>query len=122
MRDYYGTNRQNWDERTRIHARSKTYDLDAFRAGRKALRPIERAEVGEVAGKSLLHLQCHLGTDSLSWAQLGARVTGVDFSDEAIAVACGLRDDLGLDARFIRADIYDLPNVLKEQFDVVFTS
>lgn len=122
MHTYYTANQQNWNERTAIHARSQSYDLDGFRAGRNALRPIERNEVGEVAGMSLLHLQCHLGTDTLSWAQLGARVTGVDFSDAALEVACGLRDDLGLEARFMPANIYDLPERLNEQFDIVFTS
>jgi SAM-dependent methyltransferase len=122
MPDYYATNRQNWNEVTPIHAASRSYDLDGFRAGRNALRPIERAEVGDVAGKSLLHLQCHLGDDTLSWARLGARVTGVDFSDEALAVACGLRDELGIDARFIQANIYDLPKVLDEKFDIVFAT
>ncbi len=114
MQTYYETDQQNWNERTHIHARSMMYNLDAFRAGRNVLLPIERAEVGEVAGKSLLHLQCHLGTDTLSWARLGARVTGVDFSEEAIRVARGLNDDLGFDARFIQANIYDLPEVLDE--------
>jgi SAM-dependent methyltransferase len=122
MQTYYDTNRQNWNERAAIHARSRFYDLDGFRAGRNALLPIERAEVGDVAGKSLLHLQSHLGDDTLSWARLGARVTGVDFSEEAIATACGLRDELGLDARFLHANIYDLPDLLNEQFDIVFTS
>jgi len=122
MSTYYETNRQNWNERTRIHACSRAYDLAGFRAGRNALRPIERQEVGEVAGKSLLHLQCHLGTDTLSWARLGARVTGVDFAEEAIAVAQGLNTDLGLDARFIQVNLYDLPAQLTEQFDIVFTS
>jgi len=122
MGSHYETNRQNWNERTPIHARSRFYDLDGFRAGRNALLPIERAELGEVAGKSLLHLQCHIGDDTLSWARLGAQVTGVDFSDEAISVACGLRDELNLEARFICLNIYDLPDVLEEQFDVVFTS
>lgn len=122
MVHYYETNRRNWNERTPIHARSKSYDLDGFRAGRNTLLPIERAEVGDVAGKSLLHLQCHLGVDTLSWARLGARATGIDFSDEAIAVAQGLKEELHLDARFIQVNLYDLPDMLREQFDIVFTS
>ena len=87
MDRYYETNRRNWNERTPIHARSRFYDLDGFRAGRNSLLPIELAEVGDVAGQSLLHLQCHMGCDTLSWARLGAQVTGVDFSDEALGVA-----------------------------------
>src|SRR5205823_6131285 len=83
---------------------------------------IERDELGDVAGKALLHLQCHFGLDTLSWARLGARVTGMDFADDAIALATSLADEVGLDARFIRADIYDLPDVLTETFDIVYTS
>ena len=63
-RTYYDTNCRNWNERTAIHAQSQFYDLDGFRAGRSTLLPIELAEVGDVAGKSLLHLQCHLGVDN----------------------------------------------------------
>jgi len=122
MPTYYNTNRQNWNERTQIHARSKSYDLDGFRAGRNSLLPLERAELGEVAGKSLLHLQCHLGVDTLSWERLGAHVTGVDFAEEAIAVACGLRDELALSARFICANVYDLPDLLQGEFDIVYAS
>lgn len=121
-RMYYDTNRRNWNERTPIHARSLSYDLDGFRAGRNSLLPIERVEVGEVNGKSLLHLQCHLGTDTLSWAQLGALVTGVDFSEEALTVARSLNIDLALNARFLQSNIYDLPKVLDAQFDIVYTS
>lgn len=121
-RTYYDTNRRNWNERTAIHARSQSYDLAGFRAGRSSLLPIELAEVGDVAGKSLLHLQCHLGVDSLSWARLGARVTGVDFADEALAVARGLNEELGLDTRFLHANLYDLPDLLNEQFDIVYTT
>ena len=78
--------------------------------------------MGDVAGKSLLHLQCHFGMDTLSWARLGAHVTGVDFSAEAIALARSLSRELALEARFICSDIYALPDVLEEQFDIVFTS
>ena len=122
MASYYDTNRQNWNERTPIHVRSRSYDLDGFRAGRNNITPIERAEVGDVSGKSLLHLQCHIGVDTLSWARLGARVTGVDFSEKAIAVARGLSDELGLPARFIHTNVYDLPEVLSDHFDIVFAS
>src|SRR3990170_4002820 len=89
-------NQRHWDEITPIHERSEFYDLNSFRAGRNTLKSIELEEVGNVAGKSLLHLQCHFGMDSMSWARLGARVTGVDFSDEAIALARGLSRELGI--------------------------
>jgi 2-polyprenyl-3-methyl-5-hydroxy-6-metoxy-1,4-benzoquinol methylase len=95
MEDYMASNRALWDELTPIHARSSYYDVAGFKAGKSTLLPIEREEVGDVAGKSLLHLQCHFGMDTMSWARLGARVTGVDFSPRAIELAraqsCGGR-------------------------------
>jgi SAM-dependent methyltransferase len=78
--------------------------------------------VGDGRGKSLLHLQCHFGLDTLGWARLGARVTGADFSDEAIRAARTLAQETGLAANFVCANIYDLPNELSSEFDIVFTS
>lgn len=115
-------NRGLWDEWTRIHETSAFYDLEGFRKGGIRLRPYEIEEVGEVAGLDLLHLQCHFGIDTLSWARLGARVTGADFSGAAIELATRLAADLAMDARFVRSDIYDLPDVLECEFDVVYTS
>ena len=115
-------NRTHWNECTPIHAASDFYDVAGFRAGRITLKELERREVGDVSGKTLLHLQCHFGLDTMSWSRLGAKATGVDFSDAAIDLARSLNDELGLDARFICANVYDLPQVLHEQFDVVFAS
>jgi SAM-dependent methyltransferase len=116
-------NRRLWDAWTKVHETSAFYDLDGFRRGGVRLRDEEVAVIGDVRGRSLLHLQCHFGIDTLSWARLGARVTGVDFSAEAIALARRLADDLGVpDARFIQSDVYALPDVLGETFDVVYTS
>ncbi len=115
-------NRARWDELVPIHARSAFYDLDGFKAGKCALRPLEVAELGDVAGRSLLHLQCHFGLDTLSWARRGATVTGVDFSESAIALARSLAAELGIDARFVCTDLNDLPAALAGEFDVVFTS
>lgn len=115
-------NRVNWNERTPVHASSALYNVDGFRQGRITLNGIEREEVGDVAGKSLLHLQCHFGMDTMSWARLGARATGVDISDKAIELARSLNDETGLDVRFILSNIYDLPNVLDEEFDIVYTA
>ncbi len=98
------------------------YGLAGFKRGETSLKSIELEEVGEVEGKSLLHLQCHFGMDTLSWARLGASVTGVDFSDKAIAVAKSLGDEVGIHARFICSNIYDLPQRLDERFDIVYTS
>ena len=116
------TNRASWNERTPVHAASDFYDVESFKSGRITLNDIERREVGDVSGKTLLHLQCHFGLDTMSWARLGAKATGVDFSGAAIELARSLNDELGLDARFICSNVYDLPEVLDEQFDVVFTS
>ena len=115
-------NRRNWNERTPVHAASDFYDVEAFKAGRITLKDLERREVGEVSDKTLLHLQCHFGMDTMSWARLSAKPTGVDFSDTAIDLARSLNDELGLGARFIHSNVYDLPDVLDEQFDIVFTS
>jgi len=122
MNEYTQSNRKLWNAWTKIHEKSELYDNESFKAGRNTLKSIELAELGEVRGKSLLHLQCHFGQDSLSWARLGAQVTGVDFSEEAITLARSLAGELGLEARFICSDIYELPEALDEQFDIVFTS
>ncbi len=122
MDKYIETNRQNWNDRVAIHAASQMYDLEGFRAGKIPLRSIELEELGDVSGKKLLHLQCHFGMDTLAWARLGARVTGVDLSDKAIDLARSLSEELGISASFICANIYSLPEVLKEEFDIVYTS
>ena len=114
-------NRRNWNERTPIHAASAFYDVEAFKQGTNALNDIERREVGEVAGKSLLHLQCHFGLDTMSWARLGAVATGLDFSDEAVALARKLNAELGLGARFVQANVYDAADAIDERFDIVYT-
>jgi SAM-dependent methyltransferase len=115
-------NRALWDEWTSVHAKSEFYDLEGFKAGKLTLKSIEREELDDVSGKSLLHLQCHFGLDTLSWARLGAQVTGVNFSEKAVALARSLSEELGVGARLIGSDVHDLPNGLDEKFDVVFTS
>ena len=115
-------NRLYWDEAVALHVASEFYDVAGFRAGKSSLYAVELAEVGAMHGKTLLHLQCHFGMDALSWAREGAIVTGVDFSPEAIRTARSLAAELGIEARFIESNLYDLPAALREQFDVVFTS
>ena len=115
-------NRELWDGWTELHEKSAFYDLDGFRAGGSSLNQLERDELGEVAGKSLLHLQCHFGLDTLSWARLGARVTGVDFSARSVALARSLAAELELPARFLHRDVYELADTLEESFDIVYTS
>jgi SAM-dependent methyltransferase len=112
-----------WDAWTHVHEASVFYDLEGFKRGGIRLRPYEIEEVGPVEGLDLLHLQCHFGIDTLSWARLGARVTGADFSEAAVDLARSVAAEIGIaDARFVRSDLYDLPNVLDGDFDVVYTS
>ena len=122
--DWLAVNRANWDERVPIHAASEFYDLPGFVAGTKGgLREFELAEIGDVTGKSLVHLQCHMGQDTLSWARRGARVTGLDFSDAAVQAARSLAAQIGVaDSRFVTSDVYDAVEALDGQtFDVVYT-
>jgi SAM-dependent methyltransferase len=117
-------NRLLWDRWTEIHAASEFYDVASFRDGRRPIRlaDYEREEIGPVEGKSLLHLQCHFGLDTLSWARLGAHVTGADFSEAGIAAARALAAEVDLPATFVVANLYDLPATLNGQFDIVYTS
>lgn len=122
---YTEANRSTWNLwLTRDTGSDHFKDVARYRATGSSLRPIERAELGDAASKSLLHLQCNMGSETLSWARLGARVVGVDIADEAINAARALADEGGLasSARFIRADIYDLPAVLDQRFDIVIAS
>ncbi len=116
-------NRATWNLwMTRDTGSDHFKDVARFRATGSSLRPIELGELGAVApGKSLLHLQCNLGSETLSWARLGAQVTGVDIADAAITFARKLAAESGLSerARFIRADLYALPETLNETFDLV---
>lgn len=122
MNDEMAANQALWNEWTAIHETSEFYDLDSFKAGGIRLRDYEIEEVGDVRGKRLLHLQCHFGIDTLSWARLGALPTGVDYSERAVALARSLADELGLDARFVLSNVYDLPGALEGSFDIVYTS
>src|SRR5204863_3368622 len=110
------------DDWTGIKYRSDFYRVADFKAGMNKLRAYEMGEIGPEAGKHLLHLQCHFGLDTLCWARLGARVTGIDFSTAAISQARALAQEVGLDARFVQSDIYELPDHLEGNFDVVYTS
>jgi SAM-dependent methyltransferase len=124
MDRYVRANRELWDAWTDINIHSAFYDVAGFRAAPAAqpLDTIARAGLGNVDGKSLLHLQCHFGLDTLRLALAGADVTGVDFSPKAIAYARRLAEELGIVAHFIESDLYALPDVLDATFDVVFTS
>jgi SAM-dependent methyltransferase len=120
--DYLEKNRQLWNARTDVHLESEFYDLKSFLQGRSSLNEIELKLLGDLKGKTVLHLQCHFGQDSISLARLGAEVTGIDLSDAAIAKARELASQTGATAEFICSDVYDLPNHLDRKFDLVFTS
>ncbi len=124
--DYLKANLASWDEAVGLHVGSELYDVEGFKAGRTSLSEIELAELGPLVGEGtkLLHLQCHFGLDTLSWARRGAVVTGVDFSGEGIRTARALADEVGLSARatFVRSDVETLPDRLSGAFDVVFAS
>lgn len=121
-REKMDINRRYWEDVVAVHAGSRFYDVPGFIAGENRLDELERGEVGNVSGKSLLHLQCHFGLDTLSWARLGASVTGMDYSQDAVNTARKIAQECGLDARFIQCNLYDLPRHLQEEFDIVFTS
>lgn len=119
----FASNQRLWDAWTAVHAAGAFYDLEGFRKGGIRLRPDEIAALGDVTGKTLLHLQCHFGIDTLSWARLGARVTGADFSPASIRLARELAADIGIaDARFVESNLYQLPVRLGDAFDIVYTS
>ena len=124
MNEHHAVNRTLWNEITPVHAASDFYDVEGFLAGRSTLGAVERAAVGNVAGKRLLHLQCHFGLDTLSWARLGAAVVGLDFSNVAVARARDLARRAGLDdrARFVEGDVTASGAVEGGPFDIVFTS
>lgn len=120
--NYTELNRELWNAKTDYHIQSEFYDVEGFLGGKSSLNDIELGLLGDVGGKSVLHLQCHFGQDSLSLSRLGARVTGVDLADQAIAKARELTEQLQLPATFVCSDVYDLPQVLHKQFDIVFTT
>lgn len=121
MEHFFEANRDAWNLRTAVHLKSDFYDVERWKRHRNSLNPTEIDEVGPVAGRSLLHLQCHFGQDTLSWARRGARVTGCDLSDVAIDAARRLAVETGLSGHFVCCNVYDLPDCLDDRFDIVFT-
>lgn len=120
--DYLAINKHSWNQRVHVHLHSSFYDVDGCRQGKNLLNSIELDLLGDLTGKELLHLQCHFGLDSFSLQRMGARVTGIDFSDQAIETARTLNAEFGLDTQFICCDVYDVPASLNGRFDRVFTS
>jgi 2-polyprenyl-3-methyl-5-hydroxy-6-metoxy-1,4-benzoquinol methylase len=122
MKNYQSTNRDAWNKRIAAHLASDFYDLEGWKAGETSLNDIELDLLGDVKGKSILHLQCHFGQDSLSLARMGAKVVGVDLSDEGVKTAQQLNQELGLNAEFVVSDVLELIGKVDQKFDMVFTS
>jgi 2-polyprenyl-3-methyl-5-hydroxy-6-metoxy-1,4-benzoquinol methylase len=118
-------NRRRWDELATIHARDTnggSRSLARFRAGEDALQAIESTELGDISGKRVLHLQCHIGSDTLSLVRRGAVVTGLDFSSVALECARRLADETGLKADFIQGTVDEAPHLTPGPFDLVFAT
>ena len=120
--DYIKKNKTAWNDKTDHHYHSDFYDVAGFIKGKNSLNKIELDLLGDVSGKTILHLQCHFGMDSISLSRMGAIVTGADLSDKAIARANELAGQTNTTTEFICCDLYDLPGHLDKKFDIVFTS
>lgn len=120
--NYLEINKKLWNDRTEVHVGSEFYNMEGFLKGQTSLKKPELDLLGDLKGKSVLHLQCHFGQDTISLARMGADATGIDLSDKAIEQAIQINAVCNTHARFICSDVYSLPQHLNEQFDVVFTS
>ena len=117
-------NRANWDARVDIHYASDDYGIERFVADPNHISDVvtlDKERLGDLSGKRLIHLQCHIGTDTISLARLGAEVTGIDLSEKSIEAARRLSADSGTPARFFVSELYDAPSVVPEKFDIVYT-
>ena len=114
------SNKRGWDELAKTHY--QTYDIDKLLSGAPLLNQVIRDEVGDVKGKSLVHLLCHIGTDTLSWALLGAQVTGIDISSQSLKYARQIAEKMDIDAQFIESDVMEVMGKVQQKFDIVFSS
>jgi SAM-dependent methyltransferase len=124
MDEFFRANRANWDDRADLHASDPTgsYRIAEVLAGGSSLHAIEAAEIGDVRGKRLVHLQCHIGLDTISLAHLGADATGLDFSPKAIEAARSFAARAGRDVRFVEANVYDARAALGGTYDIVYVT
>jgi len=125
MDEHTRVNRLNWDNRAELHATDSTgsYRIAEVLAGGSSLHALETRELGDISGRDIAHLQCHIGLDTLSLKHLGARsVTGLDFSAKAIAAAQSFARQAGTQARFVEASVYDAPGALDGTYDLVFVT
>ena len=121
---FFDINRRSWDERVAIHRRDVTgfYSVETVLAGGDKLNAIEAAEIGDVRGLRIAHLQCHFGLDSLCLARRGATVVGLDFSSAAVAEARSLAAATGLSATFVEGNVYDARSLVEGDFDLVYVT
>jgi 2-polyprenyl-3-methyl-5-hydroxy-6-metoxy-1,4-benzoquinol methylase len=122
MQDYQKLNKDLWNKWAELHQNSDFYDVEAFKNGKSSLNQTELDILGDVKGQKVLHLQCHFGLDTLSLARLGAKVTGIDISENAISIAQKLTYELKLEAEFLCSDVLSLDKNLFGEFDIVYTS
>jgi SAM-dependent methyltransferase len=124
MDEFIAANRMNWADRAKLHSTDTTgmYSIAKVIAGGDSLHAIEAGEVGDVAGRRLVHLQCHIGLDTISLASRGALATGLDFSDEAIEAARGFARRAGREVRFVQSDIYDAPVALGKTYEIAYVT
>jgi SAM-dependent methyltransferase len=116
------TNQANWDARTPVHLASRFYGLDQDLGPERWFASFEWDDLGELAGRDVVHLQCHLGTETIAFAQRGARAVGLDFSEASVAAAQGIAAKAGLDVSYVQANVYDAVEALgRRRFDVVYT-
>ena len=120
MKEMTQANKKGWNGLAPVHY--KNYDIGRLLNGEPLLNEVIRSEVGDVKGKSLLHLLCHIGTHTLSWALLGAQVTGIDISPESLKYAQLLADQMDIDANFIESDVMEAMEKVDQTFDIVFAS
>jgi SAM-dependent methyltransferase len=125
MTDYFSINKANWEERASIHAASNDYGFARFVANPEHLSKVvqfDRPRLGDISGLRGVHLQCHIGTDTLSLARLGARMSGLDFSGVSLAAARRLAADTGTEIDYHESDVYDAVKVFgEESFELVYT-
>ncbi len=119
---WIAANRAMWDDLAVAHPDTEFYDVAGVAAGRDDLRPWEDEELGPVVDLDLIHLQCHIGTDTIGWARRGARTVGLDFSSEALNAASRLSAACGLSVDWVHSDAYDAVQAVGDRrFDVVYT-
>ncbi len=122
MQNYFEVNRDTWNKKAVVHSKTNMYNMESFKNGESSLMSYELEALDDVKGKSLLHLQCHFGQDTLSWSRMGAKSVGVDISNEAIKIAKSLNEELNLDAQFVCCNVLDTSKHVSETFDIIFTS